>query len=55
MINTKGDFISMEEKKNKKKFVNPDMEIIEFTNEDIITLSGQQTLFWGGGDNEETF
>ena len=35
-LKNKGDYCSMDE---KKKYVNPEAEIIEFKNDDIITLS----------------
>ena len=42
--------------KKKKKFTKPETEIIEFTNNDIITLSngGDGPLNWGDYDNGET-
>ena len=43
----------MNDEKNKKKFVIPEVEIMNFTNDDIITLSGVGTLYWGGDDNKE--
>ena len=40
--------------KNKKKYVIPEADILVFTDEDIITLSGNgQTLYWGHDDNTE--
>ena len=38
----------------KKKYKDPDVELITFTNEDIITLSLGDTI-GDGGDNEEEF
>ena len=38
----------------KKKYKEPEMEIINFLNEDIITLSLGDTI-GDGGDNEEDF
>ena len=43
----------MNDKKKKKEFVIPEVEIVNFTNDDIITLSGVDTLYWGGDDNKE--
>lgn len=38
----------------EKKFIVPEAEIVDFTNEDIITLSGAiQGGFWGDDDNAE--
>lgn len=41
----------MNDKKKKKEFVIPEAEIVDFTNEDIITSSNE----WGdaGGNNAE--
>lgn len=42
--------------KEKKQFKKPEIEIIEFINDDIVTLSGgTSTLNWGDGENEEDF
>ena len=38
----------------KKKYKDPELEIISFANEDIITLSLGDTI-GDGGDNEEDF
>ena len=38
----------------KNKFLIPDLEIVYFSNEDIITLSLGDTI-GDGGDNEEDF
>lgn len=38
----------------KNKFLIPDLEIVYFSNEDIITLSLGDTI-GDGGDNEEEF
>ena len=45
----------MEEK--KKKFIVPEAELIDFTNDDIITTSvGTDQLQWGdGGANTDDF
>ena len=43
----------MNDKKKKKEFVVPAAEMVDFTNEDIITLSGVDRLYWGGDDNKE--
>ena len=43
-------------KDEKKKFIIPDAEIIEFSNNDIITLSdGTGNTDWGEDDNVEPF
>lgn len=40
----------------KKKYIVPEAEITEFVSEDIITLSGADTLYWGGEvDKEKPF
>ena len=45
----------MDDKKNKK-YVIPEAEVINFVNEDIITLSGDELLgIIGTGDNEEDY
>ena len=36
----------------KKQYVKPEAEIVEFANEDIITVSDGGTLGWGGGTTE---
>ena len=38
----------MDDKKKKKKFIIPEAEIIEFKNDDIITLSTGETANWEG-------
>ena len=38
----------------KKKYVVPEAEITEFVSEDIIALSGGDTLFWGGEVDKES-
>ena len=38
--------------KKKKKYVIPEAEILDFANDDIITLSGDDTAEWGSGDGE---
>ena len=39
--------------KKKKKYVIPEAEILDFANDDIITLStGTDTAEWGSGDGE---
>ena len=45
----------MNDKKKKKEFVIPEAEIVNFADDDIITLSGAEKLYWGGGDNIEPF
>ena len=44
----------MNDEKEKKYFIVPNAEVVIFINDDIITLSGETTLYWGSGD-EETF
>lgn len=40
----------------KKKYIIPEAILINFINEDIITLSGEETLdVIGTGDNEEDY
>lgn len=39
--------------KKKKKYQIPESEIVEFSDEDIITLSGAGTLYWGDEDDTE--
>ena len=39
----------------KKKYSNPEMDIIKFLNEDIITLSLYDGNVGEDGDNEETY
>ena len=45
----------------KKKFKNPEAEVVDFANDDIITLSGatQQAVdangVWGNDDNTEVW
>lgn len=44
----------------KKKFVNPEANVVDFANEDIITLSGatQKAMtdgLWGDDDNTEAW
>ena len=41
--------------KKKKEYVNPEADVLEFTSEDIITLSGNATLWWSQDDNQEDF
>ena len=43
----------MNDKKKKKEFVIPEADIVSFADDDIITLSGVGTLYWGGDDNKE--
>lgn len=38
--------------KEKKKFIIPEIEVVTFTNDDIITGSGGD---WGADDNHEEF
>ena len=38
----------MNDEKNKKQFVIPEAEILDFSEEDIITMSQGGTTFWGG-------
>ena len=48
----------MNDKKNKKKFVAPESEIVDFAN-DIITVSENANALdwgnWGSGDNNEDY
>ena len=37
----------------EKKFIVPEAEIVDFTNDDIITLRGRGALGWGGEDEDE--
>ena len=40
--------------KEKKKFIIPEAELVDFTNHDIITLSSaDQGAYWGDDDNCE--
>ena len=40
--------------KKKKKYVIPEAEIVDFANDDIVTVSGVGgTLYWGGEDDKE--
>ena len=41
--------------KKKKKYVIPEADLVEFADEDIITLSGFGALYWGDDDNTEGF
>lgn len=43
-----------DKKKKEKGYVPPELEIITFSDEDIITLSSGNLLAWGEG-NEEDF
>ena len=43
----------MEEK--KKKFIIPKADLLDFAKEDIITMSGEDTLWWGEEENTEEF
>lgn len=46
----------MNDKKKKKEYAIPEAELIEFANDDIVTVSGfVGTLFWGEDDNQEDF
>ena len=45
----------MNDKKKKKEYVIPEAELVEFANDDIITLSGLGTLYWGSDDTTEDF
>ena len=36
----------------KKKFIAPEADVLDFAHDDIITLSGDETATWGGGDGE---
>lgn len=41
-------------KRKRKKYIIPEAEIIEFTEKDIVSLSGlATTLYWGDDDNTE--
>ena len=44
----------MDDKKNKKKFANPEAEIVAFNQEDIITESAG-TNGWENDDNTEVW
>ena len=37
----------------KKKYVKPEAEVVDFTSEDIVTTSVNEVLGDGGTDNEE--
>lgn len=41
--------------KRKKKYVEPKADVLVFAKEDIITISGEGTLYWGHDDNTEEF
>ena len=44
----------MNDKKKNKKYVVPEADLVEFANDDIVTVSGfGGTLYWGGDDNTE--
>ena len=44
----------MNDKKKNKKYVIPEAEILDFANDDIVTVSGVGgTLYWGGEDDKE--
>ena len=45
----------MNDKKKKKEYVKPEADVLEFADEDIITLSGFGTLYWGSEDDKEDF
>ena len=47
----------MNDKKKNKKYVIPEAEILDFANDDIITLSNYGKLRWWGeeDDNHEDF
>ena len=38
----------MNDKKKKKEFVIPEANVVEFANDDIITVSTGETAYWGG-------
>lgn len=38
---------------NKKKFLIPEAILIDFSNEDIITGSGDLDEYWGGNEGDE--
>ena len=40
--------VHMDEK--KKKYISPEADILEFANDDIITLSAGDTAEWTGGE-----
>ena len=42
----------MNDKKKKKEFVKPEAEIVDFANDDIITLSSQTEAEWYDGTTE---
>ena len=39
--------------KKKKKYQKPEAEVTEFSSEDIITMSGDTVLTWGGAEEED--
>ena len=42
--------------KKKKKYVIPEAEVLDFVNDDIVTVSDDSGEWWmGGGDNAEPF
>ena len=45
----------MNDKKKNKKYVIPEAELVEYTADDIITVSVGGTLYWGDDDTTETF
>ena len=44
---------SMDNNEKKKVFISPEAEIVLFNNEDIITLSSGDFMWWGHGGEEE--
>lgn len=43
----------MDNNEKKKVFISPEAEIVLFNNEDIITLSSGDFMWWGHGGEEE--
>ena len=43
----------MDDKKKKKEFISPEAEVINFDNNDIITLSGYEEMDWNDGGTRE--
>ncbi len=46
----------MNDKKKKKEYVIPEADLVEFANDDIITVSaGTETAGWNTDNNTETW
>ena len=43
----------MNDKKKKKEYVVPEADVVEFANEDIITVSSEDTAGWTTGGIRE--